>query len=198
MANGDIIQLLLFGNGVTIPLISNFTYEQTQGAGASALGTLIGLFKTNVLPDLISICSNVTTFTSIDAKQLTGGTDVVAEPLTTGNVGTATGDYFPPEVCYSFRYFRSTSSSRNGAKRFGIVPRSAFVGTTLVSPFIAATAALASDMSAALTDGTYTWTPRILRQRLNGVTLNPPEVFSFSAVGFIGQGSQNSRKTNRH
>lgn len=199
MANGDIIQVLLNATGnITVPIINNFTYQQTVGASASNLNTLITLFKANIMPSLLPVISSSTQFNFIQAKQLTGGTDIVIDALTTANFGTASALFMPPEVCWSFRYFRSTSTSRNGQKRFGLVPSPGVIDGEVGGGFLPTLNALAGSLGSALTDGTYTWEPRILRTRLNGAILPTPEVFSVAAVQYISVGTQNSRKFNKH
>jgi len=199
VANGDIIELLLVGKGDgVIPLVNNFTFQQTVGASASNLNGLATLFIANILPPLVAVLSSLTVFMSLDIKQLTGGTDLVSVPLSSGNVGLRSAQFQTPNDCWSYRYFRSTSASRNGQKRFGLIYGGDYSDGVATGSILSLLPVLASALSGAQSDGTYTWEPRIVRKRLNGEQLAVPEAFSISAVAYTSVGSQNSRKFNKH
>jgi len=198
MAVNDVIELLLVGNGLGVPLISNFTYEQTAGSPDALLSGLVTLFVNNVLPEIVNVVNHNTTFTEVQAKTIRGGDSVYVLGLSTDNVGLVSGDCMPPEICWTFRYFRASAASRNGAKRIGLVSEADVTNGEPASGEAAVMADVAASFQAILSGSGYEWTPRILRKRLNGEPVDPVVVFPVSSVGFVGVTTQNSRKFNKH
>lgn len=199
MAVGDISELLLSGSGDgIIPLINRFAYQQTTGPGTVPPSFLVTQFISNILPSIIAIVNVLTVYHDVTVKQLTGGTDIASQPLTTGNTGLRTGGFSTSNECWSFRYFRSSTTSRNGWKRIGLVSEADTNNGVAFGTVIPLLNTCATALGQTLTDGTTTYEPRILRTRRNGAPVIPPQVFSVSSVGYVHLGSQNTRKFIRH
>lgn len=154
--------------------------------------------KTSLFQDVIS---SQTSFDGMDLRNLTNGLEIFVGDFTSPFVGGVTGDSLPPANTWGFQYVRSTTVTRNGYKRFGLVPESLQSNGIATPAAIEDLNALADELDATLiysqsTPVLFSWTlaPVIVRKDATGALVTSQEV---SDVVYRGIGTQNTRKLGR-
>lgn len=150
-------------------------------------------FEAQLLPDVASICQNLTFFRRIEVYNVSNGTGYYDKNLSPIVVGARSGDNLPGFVAWGFQYNRTTAGKRNGFKRFGLVSESDTTGDGPTAGMAVVLAALATNLATPLKIGLIdTWFPEILERKPTGVY--PWTSHPILNVVYKRMTTQNSRK----
>jgi hypothetical protein len=195
MASGDHYQLLdrqVMNDKV---IFNAFHYLQTAGSGGAEECALA--YIDYVLPDMIVIQSTALEHLYIEVINLDNVTDYSTVDLTTGNVGTASGDYLPPFVTWTFKMTRVERGHHNGRKSVSGVTEGQQENGQPNSGTVASVNALANTMASPIFYGGSYWSPQIYRAP-NSIKPDYTNAAAYYSIGggfFVGISSQNSRKS---
>jgi hypothetical protein len=174
-------------------MLNVFGYTQSN-VGAGSASDLNTSFESNIIPALKPMLNENLAFIGLSTVNLDDPADFEDVTFTQPDIGSVSGDVYPPYVAYTFRYHRASTVYRNGAKRFAGVPEAASAnGVTLATGYPALVAAAATALEADLVEAGNTYRPGIVRK--GG---GPPLAYiawgAITGVAFVHFGSQNSRK----
>jgi hypothetical protein len=175
-------------------MLNSFDYGCEDSISASAFD-LCNAFAATI-PDLWTILVNEgVLLVSVSGSGLFGATDLGFAAINAA--GEVTGDALPPYAAFSFVFTKANTDSPRRGLRIGVPSESDQVDGTLSSGPLANMAALADALGQVLTgtdDDLYT--PIVVRTRLNGSPVSPPEFWipGTVALASVPLSTQTSRK----
>lgn len=117
MAVGDIYRVLDFQTYGGQQVLNVYYYRMTvDGLGPYAESVYLAYVQ-DVLPSIIAIQNQNAVHTRLEVLNITDGLENFQNDLTSGNVGTRTGETTPSYMAYGFKLLRGSLLTRNGAKR---------------------------------------------------------------------------------
>lgn len=175
------------------PMMNVFYYESTAGgSSASALG---GAFDTVVLPDIANIQSNTVIYDGITVQDLDDPANfAVLNPTTNQGTGGGGVDVLPPFMAWSFQYFRATTASRHGWKRFAGLEEGMITGSLPTAAMLTLIQTLEVTLRSHLPAFPVGWDPRIGRRPPVGGTIDQTILFPVADVQYRNITTQNTRK----
>lgn len=174
------------------PIVNVFGYSSVL-AVVNEEYELSNAFRTQVIPELAKVVSDIREFTRVEVYNVTNGTGYYDFNYVTPVPGLRTGDIQPFFTAWGFQYNRITAGKRNGAKRLGPISEADTSGTNPTPTMIGLLNTLAGVLGGSLTVGIIqTWFPIILERKPTGVY--PWTYHSILNVQYKRITTQNSRK----
>lgn len=173
------------------PFANVFGYD----VGAStvtgeAFEDFVDEFLSSVLPEIQAVVSIGVTFKRMSVRDLSGGAVEYEVILPSGLQGSVNGDATPLFVAWGFKYVRSGSGQRSGAKRFGPCGEVDMNAGIASSSALTRLNALAAVLNVPITAAGITWTPGIIHKTGSSTG----EIRPAREVIYMRSTSQNSRK----
>lgn len=204
---GDIIEFTLKSHSTETNdrFLNVFHYSVDSLSGSSSLAAvgqgIIDDWASNFTSYFQDVISNQTSFDGADLKNITNGLEIFVGDFTDPFAGGVTGDTLPPANTWGFQYVRTNTTTRNGYKRFGLVPESLQQNGIATPAALEDLNALAGQLAAAFiysqsTPVLFSWTldPVIVRKNADGEYVLHQDV---SDVVYRAIGTQNTRKLGR-
>lgn len=207
VANGDILELTLESNYISPGNVGlnvfQYRVQMTETFPLSLYGQeFMDEWYSYILDDLLmNIVSSGIAYVGMSAKNLTEPLEIWEGVPTVAIIGSATGDMLPPYAAYGFKLNRTTSLTRNGAKRFWGVTETmqtngepaglAIVNLPLYAQLLGDAFSIVIDAPAEVTITMY---PEIVRKDATGAMILNQDVLS---ARFTKITTQNTRKFGR-
>jgi hypothetical protein len=195
MASGNHFQLLDRQVMNDKAVFNAFHYLQTAGSGGAE--ECARAYVDYVLPDMIVVQSTALEHLDIEVINLDNFADYFTLGLTADNVGTASGDYLPPFVTWTFKMTRVERGHHNGRKAVSGVTEGQQENGQPNSGTAASINALAATLASPIFYGGNYFSPQIYRAP-NSIKPGYDNDAAFYSIGggfFVGISSQNSRKS---
>lgn len=174
MTVGAYYELKLSANTLGVTVLNIFHYEMTAGSGGGSSQLGDGFFL-NILDNIGAVCSSDTTFTDLEVRNLSDGTDFYTRAFgVSGGRGSVSGTSF---LAWSYTLNPANINYRAGGKRFGSISSADVIDNSPSGGILSNLNSLAVAIGGVLTNGGNSYRPRI-KHALPG----SPGEFSFINV----------------
>lgn len=174
-----------------------FFYECVAGGTADS-EALASLIRDNIVNNLVDIQNEGVVHRNIYVENLDDYTDFFTLTLTTGNVGTISGQGLPPYAAWSFILERASRLVRNGHKRIVGVSEASQSNGLPISGILSLLADTGTALAASFADSDDNiYVPRIAHRTVVPHVSTTYLLYPIASASFTAIGTQNSRKFGR-